>query len=304
MIATLFLFVGILGLGGVGIVLLSARRREQVVLDRRMGGQMGLRIEAPVVVVRQRRALVTMPRRMNPLLAQAQIEPTPQLLAILIGVLALSFAISLAIGGLFIGLVVVAAEAGLIVIYVNARARRRRDTLIDAMPFYLDGVRQLMSIGNSLPQALQRALPTAAATVQSFLGPATRRIELGAPVADSMQLLADRLAIPEVAMLAAAIRVNIRFGGPMASILGNLAQIVRERLRIKRELASATAEVKVSTQLLVALPLLLTAFLLTSNPAYRAFFFNDPRGHRLAIIAAVMQGVGIMIMMRMKRMSF
>lgn len=304
MIGALFLFVGILGLGGVGIILFSARRRDLVVLDRRMGGQMAMRVAASAPAPRERRPLVTMPKRIEPVLAQAQIEPTPQLLSIIVGVLALTFALTLALSGPFIGLIAVAAEAALIAMYVNARARRRRDKLIDAMPFYLDGVRQLMSIGNSLPQALQRALPTAAATVQSFLGPATRRIELGAPVADSMQQLADRLAIPEVAMLAAAIRVNIRFGGPMTSILNNLAQIVRERLRIKRELASATAEVKISTQLLVALPLLLTAFLLTSNPAYRDFFFNDPRGHRLAIIAAGMQGAGIMIMLRMNRMAF
>jgi tight adherence protein B len=304
MIGVLFLFVGILGLGGVGIVLMSSRRQDLVVLDRRLGGQIGLGVEPAVALIRQRRALVTMPRRIDPILAQAQLEPTPQLVAVLIGVLALSFAMTLAIAGFVPGLMIVAGEATIVAMYVNGRARRRRDTLIDAMPFYLDGVRQLMSIGNSLPQALQRAMPSAAAIVQSFLGPATRRIELGAPVADSMQQLADRLAISEVAMLAAAIRVNIRFGGPMTSILGNLAQIVRERLRIKRELASATAEVKVSTQLLVVLPLLLVVFLLSTNTSYREFFFHDPRGHRLAWIAAVMQGIGIMIMMRMKRMSF
>jgi tight adherence protein B len=300
MMGVVFILMALLCIGSVGIVLLTAHRRDMLVLDRRMGS----RIVAPPPVVRQRKALVTMPQRIEPLLAQAQIEPTPQLVAILGGVLALSFALALAISGLVLGLIVVAGEAALIVMYVDGRARRRRDGLIDALPFYLDAVRQLMSIGNSLPQALQRALPTAADTIQSFLGPATRRIELGAPVADSMQQLADRLAIAEVAMLAAAIRVNIRFGGPMTSILNNLAQIVRERMRIKRELASATAEVKVSTQLLVALPLLLVAFLLASNQAYRDFFFNEPRGHRMAFIAAVLQGLGITLMMRMKRMSF
>ncbi|MDB5700389.1 MAG: type secretion system protein [Sphingomonadales bacterium] len=300
MMGVVFILMALPLIGSVGIVLLTAHRRDMLVLDRRMGS----RVVAVAPVVRQRKALVTMPQRIEPLLAQAQIEPTPQLVAILCGVLALSFALSLAIGGLVLGLIAVAAEAALVIMYVDARARRRRDGLIDALPFYLDAVRQLMSIGNSLPQALQRALPTAADTIQSFLGPATRRIELGAPVADSMQQLADRLAIAEVAMLAAAIRVNIRFGGPMTSILNNLAQIVRERLRIKRELASATAEVKISTQLLVALPLLLTAFLLTSNQAYRDFFFNEPRGHRMAFVAAVLQGLGITLMMRMKRMSF
>ena len=301
MTGLLFLLIGLTGFGGLGYVLRATHRRDMALLDRRMGLAV-----APVVAAarRQSRTPIAVPHRFAPLLAQAQIEPTPEMLAILGGIVAVSIALAFALAGPGVALTAMLAEIAALFLYIGDRARRRRDALIDALPFYLDGVRQLMSIGNSLAQALQRALPTAGAPVQSFLGPAARRIELGAPVADAMQQLADRLAIAEVAMLAAAIRVNLRFGGPMTAILSNLAQIVRERLRIRRELASATAEVKVSTQLLVVMPLLLIAFLLFSNPAYRHFFFADPRGHRMAIVAAVLQGIGILLMVRMKRMAF
>jgi tight adherence protein B len=133
---------------------------------------------------------------------------------------------------------------------------------------------------------------------------AARRIELGAPVAESMQQVADRLRVPEMAMLAAAIRVNVRFGGSMTTVLSNLGQIVRERLRIKRELRSATSEIKVSTWVLIAMPLVAMALLFTINPNYIDFFVRDPRGHRLAIIAFVLQCLGMLVMRRMMRIAF
>jgi tight adherence protein B len=245
-----------------------------------------------------------MPQRFAPLLARAEIEPTPQMLSILIGVWALIVSLVFALGGFFFALIVAGGLASLPWFYVRMIANRRTNALIDALPFYIDGVRQLMSVGNSLPQALMRAMTNAAEPVQTVLGPAARRIELGAPIGESLQQLADRLAIAELSMLAAAVRTNLRFGGSMATILANLSQIMRERIRINRELSSATAEVKISTQMLIAIPLCLIALLFTISPIYRIFFFNDPRGHHMAIVAAVLQVIGMVIMTRMKRLAF
>jgi tight adherence protein B len=296
-----FLLLALLTVAVAAYLLLLERGRALAVLDRRIA----LRTEtiAGPVIIRRRQPL-RMPDYIAPVLAQAQIEPTPRLIGTVIALFVLAFAATLSFAGPGLALACLVAMAFGLVSYVRARARKRIDKLIDALPFYLDGVRQLMAVGNSLSQALLKAMPGSAPIVQSFLGPAARRIELGAPVGDSIQQLAEKLAVPEIAMLSAAVRVNIKFGGAMTSILANLAGIVRERLRIKRELASATSETRVSTMLLIGLPLIVIAILLSSNEAYRAFFLHDPRGHRLAIIAAVLQTSGIAIMMRMARLKF
>jgi tight adherence protein B len=305
LIGAVFLLLGLGGIAGVGYMAFSSRAQNLTELDRRIAEHN--HPVAPVARARPARGLhraLTMPHRFAPLLARAQIEPTPQMISILIGVLALSFSLVFAIGGIVFALATVAVLAALPFVYVNARARRRTNALTDALPFYIDGVRQLMSVGNSLPQALTRAIPTAAEPIQAYLGPAARRIELGAPVGESVQQMADRLAIPELAMFAAAIRSNLRFGGSMATILNNLSQIMRERIRINRELSAAISEIKVSTQVLIAIPIFLIVLLFSSSPIYRTFFFSDPRGHHMALFAAVLQGLGIIIMMQLKRLSF
>src|SRR3546814_1068887 len=48
--------------------------------------------------------------------------------------------------------------------------------------YYIDAVRQMQAVGNSLAQALDRALADAPAVVRSYIAPVARRLELGAPV--------------------------------------------------------------------------------------------------------------------------
>jgi tight adherence protein B len=107
-----------------------------------------------------------------------------------------------------------------------------------------------------------------------------------------------------MSMLAAAIRTNMRYGGSVSAVLSNLSAILRERVRIGRELKAATSEAKVSSRVLIAMPLVAMALLMAANPAYIDFFLQDARGHRLAIIAVGLQLAGMLVMRRVMRLTF
>jgi len=297
-IGAAYLLLALLMLLGVGYFVMLERNRRVALLDRRIAA-----VTEPAALIRLPGPM-RIPDFVAPLLAQAQIEPTPRMVSIVAGVVALLFILALALGGAGTALAALLLPAGGLIFYIRQRAFARVDALIEALPFYLDGVRQLLVVGSSLPQALVRTLPAAAIELQSFLGPAVRRIEMGAPVAEAMQGFAGRLRVPEISMLAAAIGANLRFGGPMSAVLGNLAQIVRERLRIHRELRSATAEVRVSTRLLMAMPVVMVAFLFFANRAYIDFFLDEPRGHFLGVLAIGLQLTGMLVMRRMMRAAF
>ena len=175
---------------------------------------------------------------------------------------------------------------------------------MEALPYYIDGVRQLQSVGNSLSQSLERALPDAPPVVRSYFGQAIRRMEMGAPAGETLHQLASRLQIAEVSMLAAAVKTNLRFGGSVSTVLTNLAHILRERVRVKRELAAATSESKVSAKVLIAMPLLCMGMLFLINPAYIDFFAHDHRGHRLMLVAVSLQLTGILVIRRLMRLEF
>jgi tight adherence protein B len=117
-------------------------------------------------------------------------------------------------------------------------------------------------------------------------------------------MLAERLRVPEISMLAAAIRTNMRYGGSISAVLLNLSNILRERIRIKRELKAAISEARISGRVLVAMPLVALALLVAMNPSYVDFFLHDPRGARLAALAVALQGLGMLVMRRVMRLAF
>lgn len=281
---------------GIGWQLLADQARERAVIDRRLG-------LAPTAAM-PRPAVLAAPDRMAPLLAQAQIDVTARALGMVGGGLLLIALFALLAAGPVAALAVVAGVPMALIGWVRRRAQRRVEALIEALPYYIDAVRQMQAVGNSLAQALDRALADAPAVVRSYIAPVARRLELGAPVADAMQVLAERLRVPEISMLAAAIRTNMRYGGSISAVLLNLANILRERIRIKRELKAAISEAKISGRVLIVMPLVAMAVLVAMNPDYIDFFLRDPRGHRLAVVALVLQGMGMLVMRRVMRLAF
>ncbi len=296
-----YLLLAALILGGLVVHWFGERGRELAMIDRRLGAIGPINVPPPAT---RPLVAISVPDRMAPLLAQAQLELTNTTLRIIVMSVLLAAWILLLVAGpeatvlLLIGLPLVAHS------WLSGRARKRVDALSEALPLYLDNVRQLQAIGSSLSQALERALADAPEALKSYFAPTARKLAMGAPVGETMQQMADRLQVPEVSMLAAAIRTNLRYGGSISGVFHNLAHILRERVRIRRELVAATSEAKVSSRVLITMPLLAMLLLVFLNPAYLEFFTSDHRGKTLTSAALVLEGSGILVIRRMLRLQF
>ncbi len=293
------LILALLALATVASQILAARGGALQQLDRRLSRKM-----AGVTVAAQRERVISVPDMVAPLLARAQIEPGIRTIGVGVAIVLLLALIALLVLGPVVALLILFGLPAAFFAYVVRRAGRRIDALIEALPHYIDSVRQMQMVGNSLPQALERALVEAPDTVRGYLTPVARRLELGAPVSETMQHLSLRLRVPEVAMLAAAISTNLRYGGSISAVLANLANILRTRIRIKREMNAATSQAKVSARILVAMPVVAMALLMAVSSGYLDFFLNDRRGHMLAIVALCLQGMGMLVMNRMMKLAF
>ena len=305
-----FLLLGVLALFVLaGISLLAGRtqrRQRQQVLERLDE----LRIDtavAPPAESGSRRFVAGAsgsPHFLRLWLARADIALPPHLLLGLAGAAA---AIALLVTWLAGP---VAGAAALVVlmlagVYVLWRlASRRLDAFIDGLPFFLDALRQLLVVGNSVQQGLLRAADSAAPAMQRYLRPLVRRINNGAPIPESIQWLAQRLEVPELHMLATAVETNFRYGGRMSTVLANLILILRDRARVGRELRAATAEIRFGAIVLSFMPLAAAGMIAVIQPSYVMFFVDTEQGHRLAAIAIGLQLVGTVIMRRIMRMEF
>lgn len=305
---------GLMMLASVGVVLWRGQRQQAVVRllqDRLDGVRAGSVSEAsrqtePTALDSLRAATFAsrLPRWFRVRFARADIEPGWRHLAAPPAAIA---AAGLAIGH-FVSPVVACVAVVLLAIATLMAfqfiAQRHLSRFIDDLPALFDLIKHLMLAGNSLQQGLVRAIDTSGPTIQAYLRPLGRRVQNGAPVSDSILWVADRFDVPELFIFGTAVETNARYGGRMSQTLGNLAQIVRDGARVRRELSAASAETRLSAIVLSLLPVGCGLAILVTNPSYMDFFVDTTEGHQLALFAVCLEVIGVLIMRRILRLEF
>jgi len=176
------------------------------------------------------------------------------------------------------------------------RAAIRIRQLSDCMLGFLERIRQLLIIGNSLSMALDRAVHNSPPVVTDYLAPILRRVANGAGVADSIELSATELGLYELHLLATASRANLRFGGSLAATLKHMIENIRRRASIERELRANTSQIRASAWVLALLPLLVASLVTVTNPDYSRWFLDTASGHHMLVYATLSQILGVCCM--------
>lgn len=187
---------------------------------------------------------------------------------------------------------------------LNHRAAVRLRRLSDAMPGFLERLRQALGVGNSLAGALARAVETAPPVVADCFAPALRRIAHGGGVAESLERRAAELDLYELHLLATAARTHLRFGGSLTAILRGMTETIRRRASVERQLRADTTQTRASAWVLALLPLLVAALVMLSNRAYARWFLETGAGHRMIVFCVVFQLAGAWCMRRIARARY
>ena len=100
----------------------------------------------------------------------------------------------------------------------------------------------------------------------------------------------ERVRSLDLDMLVSAITIQHRVGGNLSTILRTISHTVRERLRIKGEIAILTAQQRLAAFIVSGLPLLIIGALLVIAPSYISKLFQ-PGIARLLLAVGIM-GIG------------
>jgi tight adherence protein B len=168
----------------------------------------------------------------------------------------------------------VAMAAGLFVGLVLPRialwwaSGRRSDQIEKQLPVALDSIANGLQAGLSLPQSLEVVGRDMPAPLGVELAIVIRELGLGLGIEEALGNLADRIPLKEVEIFVAAIHIQFRTGGNLSDILRTLANTVRERLRIRGEVRTLTAQAKLSSYIVSLLPIGIALAIKFINPLY------------------------------------
>jgi tight adherence protein B len=189
---------------------------------------------------------------------------------------------------------VAAAPIGLALPFVwllNRRSARFKQ-FEEQFPEALDLLSRAIRAGH----AFQTALGMVGEELNAPVGPEFKktfeRQNFGLPLRDAMDELADRVTILDVRFFVTAVAIQRETGGNLAEILDNLAHVVRERFKIRRQVRVHTAHGRFTGYVLLALPAALGVALSFISPEHMKLLFQERMGQLMLIAAMVMQTVG------------
>jgi len=175
------------------------------------------------------------------------------------------------------------------------RTRRMRK-FEEQFPEALDLLSRALRAGHAFTTGLEMI----ASEMDPPIGPEFRvlydRQNFGMPLPDALRLFAERIPVLDARFFVTAVLIQRESGGNLSEVLDNLAQVMRERFRVKRQMRVISAHGRISGWVLVCTPPVLALVIFTINEETRRLMFNDPLGQQLMIGAVTLQIVGTLIM--------
>jgi tight adherence protein B len=180
--------------------------------------------------------------------------------------------------------------------YLGFRQRKRLKSFNNQLGDTLVMMANALKTGYSLAQALDVVANKASAPISQEFDRVVKEVNLGAGIEESLGRMVRRTESSDLDMVATAIAINRKIGGNLSEILETISETIRERVRIKGEMSSMTAQARGSGYMITALPIVLAVFMYFVTPQYFAPMLGSPIGIGMLIGAGIFMGLGQMIM--------
>jgi tight adherence protein B len=159
--------------------------------------------------------------------------------------------------------------------------------------------------GSSFLQSVEMVVREAQAPISTEFSRVIREVNLGLPLDDALANLGRRMKSDDLDLMITAIAIQHQVGGNLAEILDTIAFTIRERVRIKGEIKTLTAQQRMSGYVVGFLPVALVLLLQVIAPSFMSPMFVSPPsafGLPLGLIilafGGLMMGIGFILIRR------
>ena len=257
------------------------------------------------IAIADRRIDVTRRLSLDNVLEQAGVSMRAGELVVLVAV---ATVVAGLVGLLFGGLIAAVVLSGLTVFGARSAIMIMRHRRRKAFADQIDDLLQLLSGSLRAGHGMMQALEMAGRELESPGGDELRRltteVRLGRDLVDALDGLAGRVGSEDFEWVAQAIRIHREVGGDLTEVLDRVAETVRARGHLKRQVDALSAEGRMSGGILFALPFVTAAMLAVINPEYLGELFQSGVGLAMVALGAVLLTVGAIWLRRIVRPVF
>ena len=177
---------------------------------------------------------------------------------------------------------------------------RGQQRLEASLPALLDVTAAALRSGASLPQALAAA-STRPGRLAGELRQVVVAVERGAPLVGELDRWAVRQPVPGLRLVTTALALGAAAGGARAQAVDGVADTLRDRLALQREIDAQSAQARSSAAVMTAVPVVVALLAAASDPRTAAFLFRSWPGIACVLGGLALDGVAGLWMLHLIR---
>jgi len=209
-----------------------------------------------------------------------------------IGLALAGVAVSLLLGSVTLGLLLLVGAVVVPRLWLNRAAEKRRSAFADQLEGNLQLIAGSLRAGYGLTQAVATVAEESPSPSKEEFRRVVVETRLGRDLAESLRATAARMRNEDFGWVADAIAIQQEVGGNLAEVLDGVGGTIRDRNNIRRQVRALSAEGRVSAVILITLPFALALIVSVINPNYLDALFDTTAGRVMLGVGAILMTVG------------
>lgn len=184
------------------------------------------------------------------------------------------------------------------VIFLQRRISRRKEAFERQLADCLSLVSNSLRAGFSFLQTMEIISREMQPPMSTEFANVMRNTSLGRTMEDALQEMDQRVGNEDFSLVITAVLIQQQVGGNLATILDTIRETISERIRLRREVGTLTAQGKFSGLVLTCIPVALGLFFAVTSPEYLKPLLTTSIGKMAIGAAVVMEIIGYLIISR------
>ena len=177
-------------------------------------------------------------------------------------------------------------------LYVQFKAKRRMKQFTNQLGDAIAMMSNAIKSGFTFQQAMDIVAKEIKGPISEEFVRALNEIQLGVTLEEALEGICQRVKDDDFEMVAMSVVIQRQVGGNLSQILDTVGETIRDRIKLKGEIKSLTAEGVISGWTIALLPVIVGAFCNAANPDYFKGMLDTDLGKYLGIACLVSEIVG------------
>jgi tight adherence protein B len=177
-------------------------------------------------------------------------------------------------------------------IWVGRRISGRLNAFNKQLPDTTTLLSNSLRAGSSFLQSVELVSRESPAPMGPEMGRVVREVNLGLGMEEALANMVRRIKSDDLDLMVTAIGVQQQVGGNLAEVLDTIAFTIRERVRIKGEIRTLTAQGRYSGYIVAFLPVAIAVTLNFINPEFMRPLYTELIGQILLATGLIMMSIG------------